>query len=616
MANVKLFGQSYKLPAVVNGRFCRLQRRVNRQYRLIQDGILAKPRRFGVIPIFSASTSPEERFRELDRLIRHYDAIVDELRQSKEAYQLFFAELAAGVQQALADKTEEIRSIEQERRLSYAEALSQQNQSLSQVALEDEALLLQGVRLLGQAALLLLKKIAVCQEGLFRLAEDQERQRQVLTALIGHVDSHRQAYERRRRIDKVVREVAEMAEAALEFEGFMRKHLGPLQHLLDQVVKVDQSLHRAVTEIEDITQQMQQQGAVLSSDLATHELTSFDRRVLDFLILGELNKEQVSELCTRLEQQDAGWEGDFALDASSTDPVGHALDNIQLLVDARLTPLLSDDQGVIQAQRGSFKHLQISTQLHEHPKPDKGAWRSLTTTASQVGAYVLGSAQHLNLEFVFIPAGGFHMGATVFDDERPVHEVRLSRPFYLGRYTVTQAQWEALMGSNPSYFRGHGRRPVEHVTWEDVQEFIRRLNEREGTKKYRLPTEAEWEYAARADSSTRYGFGDQRQQLGQYAWYEANANGQTHPVGRLKPNAWGLYDMHGNVWEWVQDWYDAAYYQVSPKLDPRGPSPALYRAVRGGAWDADAGDCRAASRNVEYPDNPNRVIGFRLLKQL
>ncbi len=616
MANVKLFGQKYKLPAVVNGRFCRLQRRVNKQYALVQEGLLAKPRWFGIIPMFSASPHPEERFRELDQLIRHYDAIVDELRQSKEAYQLFFAELAAGVQQALADKTEEIRGIEQERRLSYDEAVSQQNQSLSRAALEDEALLLQAVRLLGQIALLLLKKIAICRDGLSRLTDDQERQRQVLTALIDHLNRHRQAFERRRRIDKVVREVAEMAEGALAFEGYMRQHLGPLQHLLDQVVKVDESLHRAVTEIEDITQLMLQQGTLLSSDISAHELTRFDQQMLDFLILGELKKEHVFDLCQRLEQQDGQTEDIPALNLPSADPVCNALDNIQLLVESRLTPLLADGQDVFRVPRGPLKHLRIRTQLHERENADKGPWRSLTATASQLSDYAFGTAQHLNLEFVFIPAGSFQMGSAVFHDEGPIHEVRLSRPFYLGRYPVTQAQWEVVMGSNPSHFRGNTRRPVEHVSWEDVQEFIRRLNEREETKKYRLPTEAEWEYAARADSTTHYGFGDHGKQLGQYAWYEATANGQPHPVGQLKPNAWALYDMHGNVWEWVQDWYDEAYYQVSPKPDPQGPGPARYRVVRGGAWNADAGDCRAASRNVEYPAHLSRLIGFRLLKQL
>ena len=134
--------------------------------------------------------------------------------------------------------------------------------------------------------------------------------------------------------------------------------------------------------------------------------------------------------------------------------------------------------------------------------------------------------------------------------EQSAHRIEISQAFYLGKYEVTQAQWKDVMGKNPSGFKGDNR-PVEEVSWEDVQEFIRRLNAREQGVTYRLPTEAEWEYAARAGSTTAYSFGDDTLQLGEYAWYWENADGTTHPVGQLKPNAWGLYDMHGNVWEWV-----------------------------------------------------------------
>src|SRR4029434_679147 len=154
----------------------------------------------------------------------------------------------------------------------------------------------------------------------------------------------------------------------------------------------------------------------------------------------------------------------------------------------------------------------------------------------------------LGMPFVLVPAGEFLMGsADGADDERPVHTVRISQPFYLGQYAVTQAQLQAVMESNPSQFTGDPNRPVEQVSWEDVQEFIRRLHAREGGAAYRLPTEAEWEYAARAGSTTAYCFGDDPRQLREYAWYSENSGGQTHPVGQLKPSAWGLYDMHGNV---------------------------------------------------------------------
>jgi formylglycine-generating enzyme required for sulfatase activity len=219
----------------------------------------------------------------------------------------------------------------------------------------------------------------------------------------------------------------------------------------------------------------------------------------------------------------------------------------------------------------------------------------------------------LGMTFVRIPAGEFRMGSTDgYDDERPVHTVRISQLFYLGIYAVTQGQWEAVMGNNPSRFTGDPNRPVEQVSWEDVQEFIGRLNAREGRTLYRLPTEAEWEYAARAGSTTAYCFGDDSRRLGEYAWYDENAGGQTHPVGTRQPNAWGLYDMHGNVWEWVQDWYGT--YAAEPVTDPQGPASGSGRVARGGGWGGDAGHCRSAFRGYGAPGYRDGYLGFRLLR--
>ena len=219
----------------------------------------------------------------------------------------------------------------------------------------------------------------------------------------------------------------------------------------------------------------------------------------------------------------------------------------------------------------------------------------------------------LGMEFVLIPAGEFLMGSANGDkDERPVHTVRISQAFYLEKYEVTQGQWEAVMGTNPSQFKGDPKRPVEQVSWEDAQEFIRKLNAKEGGTKYRLPTEAEWEYAARAGSTTAYSFGDDVTQLGEYAWYDQNAGNTTHPVGQRKPNAWGLYDMHGNVWEWVQDWYGD--YAAATVTDPQGSSSGSVRVIRGGGWFGNAGDCRAAYRSYAPPGDRIADCGLRLLR--
>jgi formylglycine-generating enzyme required for sulfatase activity len=221
----------------------------------------------------------------------------------------------------------------------------------------------------------------------------------------------------------------------------------------------------------------------------------------------------------------------------------------------------------------------------------------------------------LGMEFVLIPAGTFQMGANdsaAYGDEKPVHTVRITQPYYMGKYEVTHGQWQAVMGNNPSKFTGDSNRPVENVSWDDVQEFIRRLNAREGGATYRLPTEAEWEYAARAGTTTRWSFGDDASQLGRYVWYDGNARGQTHPVGQLQPNPWGLYDMHGNVWEWVQDWY--GNYTSSTAVDPAGPSTGSLRVLRGGGWGSPARICRSALRRGGAPGFRDVYLGVRLLR--
>ncbi|MDR1166234.1 MAG: formylglycine-generating enzyme family protein [Deltaproteobacteria bacterium] len=215
--------------------------------------------------------------------------------------------------------------------------------------------------------------------------------------------------------------------------------------------------------------------------------------------------------------------------------------------------------------------------------------------------------------FLLIPAGSFFMGSPKSedlstDDERPRHEVTVSKPFYLATYEVTQAFWVAVMGDNPSHFPGE-RHPVDSVTWDEARLFIQKLNGGSEGRQYRLPTEAEWEMAARAGSQTSYFFGNDRDHLGDYAWHDSNSDAQTHPVGLKKPNPWGLYDIYGNVREWVQDYYGE--YAASPQVDPTGPSSGGARVSRGGSWDC-RGHCRSADRESRAPDERSEIVGLRL----
>ena len=229
----------------------------------------------------------------------------------------------------------------------------------------------------------------------------------------------------------------------------------------------------------------------------------------------------------------------------------------------------------------------------------------------------------IGMEFVLIPVGSFDMGSPFGEegrtgDEGPVHKVKIPDEFYLGKYEVTQKQWREVMGDNPSSFRSiYGDdQPVEGASWNDIQEFVKKINLKEGVNKYRLPSEAEWEYAARAGTTTRYSFGDSKSRLGEYAWYDDNSGDTTHPVGQKKPNPWGLYDMHGNVWEWTQDkWHDN--YNGAPSDGSAWESGSgSDRVFRGCSWYDAAGDCTSAVRVGYVPDSRYDVdLGFRLLQE-
>ncbi|HWQ96149.1 MAG TPA: formylglycine-generating enzyme family protein, partial [Candidatus Methylomirabilis sp.] len=222
----------------------------------------------------------------------------------------------------------------------------------------------------------------------------------------------------------------------------------------------------------------------------------------------------------------------------------------------------------------------------------------------------------MGMGFVPIPSGEFDMGSPQDqkfrdEDEGPVHRVKIDKAFYMSNYEITQKQWRNVTGTDPSYFKGDNL-PVEQVSWNDTQEFIKKLNKNDSSHIYRLPSEAEWEYAAGAGNKTIYYFGDNESDLGDYAWYDMNSGRETHEAGKKKPNKWGLYDMHGNVWEWVQDvYYDS--YQGAPTDGSAWEGNASHRIIRGGSIDNHYGHLRLTNRNERAPDFRQYTTGFRLV---
>ena len=230
----------------------------------------------------------------------------------------------------------------------------------------------------------------------------------------------------------------------------------------------------------------------------------------------------------------------------------------------------------------------------------------------------------IGMKLVLVPKGTFMMGSPESEQGRneneTQHEVTISKDYYLGVYEVTQAQYEKVMGKNLSLFQGaivgneNADLPVENVSWDEAVKFCKKLSDLPEEKKtgrvYRLPTEAEWEYACRAGSKTAYSFDDEEGLLPEYGWFSRNSSRRTHTVGLLEPNAWGLHDMHGNVWEWCSDWYEE--YPKGAVSDPTGPKEGSNRVDRGGSWYNEAASCRSAYRYGSSPSSRIISHGFRV----
>jgi formylglycine-generating enzyme required for sulfatase activity len=244
----------------------------------------------------------------------------------------------------------------------------------------------------------------------------------------------------------------------------------------------------------------------------------------------------------------------------------------------------------------------------------------------------------VKMNFVSISNGSFTMGqADGNSDESPTRTVTISNGFFMGKYEVTQEQYQKIMGTNPSHFTTDTNLPVEQVSWYYAVSFCNKLSINQGLKPcytdsdgsttinsgdtvtcdwsangYRLPTEAEWEYCCRAGTTTIYSCGDSFDSA--YGWYYSNSSSKTHVVGTKTANPWGLHDMHGNVWEWCWDWYDSDYYSANDNSDPRGPDSGSVLVNRGGSWDYFASYLRSADRHSYYPNGTSDYIGFRVLR--
>ena len=652
MANITIYKRQYTLPVLETDRFEQLQRRIRERQQMIQQGKRAQQieesynetlaeqaepvglfsRLFGIQAAASPRVitktrmktqvqdlSAEERFALMKELMSEYVTMLGMLDAHKVEYDRLLVKIGDDIRLVAAEKCQKYLATDADLTRLEQDALADHDDSDVRSLQADRGRLIQTIRVLGQAILLITKKIDLFRAGLNKIADDQELKKTLVDKKLRKLNRQYEMYLVKQKIVEYQKEVSEMLKVALNFEELMRECFGPLQALIEEVTGMDGAFAGAVEEIKNLTRVMLTDD---SGALAANALNDAEEELLNFLMRSQLQREQLADVVNSAWQAEAEAEFDADMAQGEAVSVRQALENLRTFLDARL-PVNSG------ASQSGASNL------------------DLTPAQSRLRAPVvveLGGG--VTLELMEIPGGTFWMGQSddeqrfmkqqnwwndYFNCERPRHQVTVA-PFLIGKYPITQAQWQAVMGNNPSNWKDPNR-PVENVSWNDCQAFVQKLNathpsplprgEQHGTPLlggagggllFRLPTEAEWEYACRAGSETIYAFGDDPAQLGDYAWFSENSGKETHPVGQKQPNNFGLHDMHGNVWEWCVDtWHDN--YNGAPNDGSAWGSLGDKKAkvLRGGSWHYNQNGCRSACRGGLDPDDQDCDNGCRVV---
>ena len=464
----------------------------------------------------------------------------------------------------------------------------------------------------GKVARLFFKKIEYISQGIEKLSQDSEGSKQFLQKMVKKLKVYKKGMESQRAIAQVKQDIAQLTQVALDLESYLQDALGPLQGLISSISEVDGQLTRTVEEIRNLSAELVSgEGGMFdfsSAQDVMEGLLSFEvarvqkqTRLNDALEAAQTEEMTVTYTAMELSQE-----------AVAKLSIAEQIQTIQTKVEqevngfqGRITIAVEDATLQIQAQERSSFRGRISYQLATSAQSE-----STFVSPFAVSREVDLSNTTFNLpnqggtlEFITVPGGTLTM--------KGGHEVTL-QPFLLGKYPITQRQYQAVMGKNPSHFQGENR-PVEQVNWHDAVRFCRKLSELLG-QPIDLPSETQWEWAAKgATQSQGFEYAGSNN-LDEVGWYKGNSDSQTHPVGQKKPNELGLYDMSGNVWEWCKD-----KWTKNVKDLPRDGTTWLsdnkseYRLLRGGSWYFDAGYCCSTSRNRNFPDYRDLSYGFRVV---
>jgi formylglycine-generating enzyme required for sulfatase activity len=607
---IKIYKKTYRLPMLSGGKLDQLQKQIRQHNEHLTKGrlVVKEENKSGffrkkiVKKQILEPLSFEESYTELDRMIRNYDLMVNFLKYSENDYQRFFRDLAEEVCEVITEKSNEILEDEleiKEFKRKIGNSLTPKRIAELQSTEQD---IFETARNYGYGAVLILKKLDLMSETLKIITSEQDKDKDKLAKILEEMRIDRDIYAFKLKAKKRLAESEKFANVALNFEESLRPVMGDIQGLLSQIAQADQKLVQSVSEIQNIANLIENKQFVdLEKDRESDSL-------INFLMTSEMKKGRIQEALDQMQGVNSGAAFDAKLFGTGQGiTVSDCLGNIREFLDLRLD-----------------KFKTIAVPAIEVNEPDLSFYAP--EPSEDVIKLDLGNG--VTLELVKVAAGKFMMGSPDGkgdNDERPQHQVTLQE-FLIGKYAVTNAQWRSVMKTQGSAnydkkFQGD-LQPVVGVSWHEARAFCAKVQQQTG-REVRLPTEAEWEYAARgANQSKGYEYAGSNN-LDEVGWYGDNSGSVTHPVGQKKANELGICDMSGNVWEWCLDEWHDSYADKPENLKKQGNlawgdlnidnNDNRSRLLRGGSWSNYARYCRAALRFRNLASSQVSPFGFRVI---